>query len=90
LLNDESKKYFQQSIVLSGTAQSYHGYVQGNHLCLIRKFAKRYKPSIGDSIEELIEFLKHVPEKDLVDFSMKVNTESGHGGNIVWYPIIEG
>lgn len=53
-------------------------------------FAKRYKPSIGDSIEELIEFLKYVPEEDLIEFSMQVFKESGHEENIVWWPIIEG
>lgn len=90
LLNDESKKYFQQSIALSGTGQSYHGYIRGNHQCLIRKFAKHFKPTIGNEPEELIEFLKYVPEQDLIDFSMQVFVESGHDQNIVWYPTIEG
>lgn len=74
---------------MSGTAQSTSGFVEGNHLCVISMFAKQYDNSIGDNVEDLIEFMKHVPEEDIIEFITKVYNQRG-ALNLIWWPIIEG
>lgn len=90
LLNDESKNYFQQSVALSGTAQTSNIYTKGDHRCLLNTLAKRYNALIGDSMEELIEFMKRIPEEILLIFSTQIYEQSGSGENIIWWPTIEG
>lgn len=68
LLNEESRQYFIRMIALSATAQTDYGYIDGDHRCLIRIMAKHYNKSIGDSLDELIEFMKHVTKQQIIDF----------------------
>lgn len=97
LLNDESIKYFQQALVMSGTAQTYSQYLTGNHLCLMNVFAKKYSKWMGDSLEELIELLKYIPEQEILDFASEIENyprdvlefEVLPTFNVMWWPIIE-
>lgn len=56
----------------------------------MRSFAKEYNNSIGDSVEELIQFLKQVPEKEIIAFTIKVQKIYANTKNGVWLPSIEG
>lgn len=87
MLNSESRKYFKQILGLSGVAINWNGYVSGNHRCLIDKFALKHNRSTD--IKEVIEFLKHVPEEDLVHLSQTIYGQSVEI-NDLWWPIIEG
>lgn len=98
MLNEESRQYFQQALVMSGTANSYKMYSQGNHLCLMKIFAKKYEKWIGDGLDELIELLKNVPEQEILDFAAEVQNQP-HDKlefeiiatlNAVWLPTVEG
>lgn len=91
ILNKESRKYFTRTFAMSGTALVPSLYVEGDHRCLINKFAKQFNKSIGNNIETLIEFMKHVPEEDIMEFVTKIYThDNNNNTNAVWWPIIEG
>lgn len=98
MLNEESTKYFQQILIMSGTANTYNMYVQGNHRCLMQIFAKKYGKWVGDSLEKLIELLKNVSEQEILNFSSEVRSQP-HDKlkfqliptlNNVWLPMVEG
>lgn len=97
MLNEESTKYFQQILIMSGTANTYN-MVQGDHRCLMQIFVEKYGKWVGDSLEELIELLKNVPEQVILDFAAEVQNQPYDKlefqliatPNIVWLPIIEG
>lgn len=55
-------------IALSATAQTDYGYIDGDHRCLISIMAKRYNESIGQSLDELIEFMKHATKEQILEF----------------------
>lgn len=86
MLNDESRKYFKQSIALSGAVNKWNGYVIGDHRCLVEKFANRYNQSIDSN--NFIDFLKNISESEINQFSIEVL--SFDSANSVWWPMIEG
>lgn len=98
MLNEESKKYFQQAILMSGTANSYKMYIEGNHRCLMQIFAKKYEKWIGDNFDEFIELLKNLPEQQILDFSAEIQRQPHDKlefeviptPNGVWWPMVEG
>lgn len=83
---------------MSGIAQSYNQYAEGDHQCLMNILMRRYNKSIGDSFEGMIEFLKYIPEHVILDFSSEIENlpkdklefEVESTPNVVWWPIIEG
>ncbi|XP_055299062.1 esterase B1-like isoform X2 [Sitodiplosis mosellana] len=97
MLNEESTQYFQQVLVMSGTANAYKMYVHGDHLCLMKIFAKKYEKWIGDSLDEVIELLKNVPEQEILDFAAEVQNqpldklefEIISTPNAIWFPTVE-
>ncbi|XP_031623655.1 venom carboxylesterase-6-like [Contarinia nasturtii] len=97
MLNDESKKYYQQAMAMSGVAQISHQYLAGNHRCVMNLFAKKYSKWIGDSLDDLIELLKNVPEHEILEFANEIEThphdklefEVVPTFNRLWWPIIE-
>lgn len=97
MLNDESRKYFQRILIMSGTANTYKMFLEGNHRCLVEIFAKKYEKWIGSSLEEIIELLKSVSEKEILDFAAEVQSQP-HDQlefeivatlNVFWVPIVE-
>ena len=98
MVNEESTKYFQQAIVMSGASNSYKLYVEGNHLCFMDIFAKKYEKWIGDSLDDLIELLKTLPEEEILDFAAEIQKQPHDKMefeviatfNAVWCPIVEG
>lgn len=89
-INEESRRYFNQTLVMSTTIQPNGMFLKSNHRCLMRTFAREYNNSIGDSMEELIQFLKQVPEKEIIAFTAKVQKQYTNTKNGVWLPSIEG
>lgn len=98
MLNEESRKYFQQGLVISGSAQNYKMYVEGDHRCLMNIFSKNLGKQIENNVESLIAWLKDVPEQDILDFAAdvqhqpydKLEFELQSTSNVVWVPIVEG
>lgn len=68
VLSNESRKYFQNAIITSGTAENYWAFSeQSNHL----KFAHQMAIDLNapqDSFENLVEFLKTVSVDKLVGY----------------------
>lgn len=76
---------------MSGTGISFYSFVEGDHRCLIREFAARHNETIGESVEELIQFVKNASEKDIIEFVAELHTH--HEPTVLsveWWPIIEG
>lgn len=98
MLNKESTKYFQQGLVVSGAGQSYKMYVEGDHRCLMNIFSKKFGKAFGSNLENLIAWLKTVPEEDILEFGGelqnqpydKLEFELQSTSNLVWVPIVEG
>ena len=91
MLNERSNEYFTKTLAMSGTGISFYSYVEGDHRCLIREFAARHNVSIGDNVEELIQFMKDASEKDIIEFVAELHTH--HEPTVLsveWWPIIEG
>lgn len=83
VLNEESRKYFQRVIILSGSALI--GYHTGNHECLMHIIA-RNASKITRNKEELIEYLKTADARQIQDF---VDDIENLPPIISWSPIIE-
>lgn len=88
LLNDESRKYFHRLIAMSGTANIKDLYVEGDHRCVMELFAKKYNQS-GNSVEELIEWLKYVPANDINQFFVDIAAHEESIFKSIFNPIIE-
>lgn len=88
VLSSESRKYFHNAIVLSGSAESPWGFAnQNDHLPFAYKIAQDLgKPQ--DSLQGLIEFFKSVPADAIVKYgdpsSLFTRTPV-----TTWAPIIE-
>lgn len=86
MLNEESRKYFTQSLTLSGVATIWNGYLEGNHRCMIELFAKSLNRSIDT--DNLIDFMLNASADEINEFS-KEHFLSDLLNNL-WWPIIEG
>ena len=91
MLNERSNEYFTKTLAMSGTGISFYSFVEGDHRCLIREFAARLNVSIGDNVEELIQFMKDASEKDIIEFVAELHTHHEQPVlSVEWWPIIEG
>lgn len=72
-------------------------FVEGDHLCFMEIFAKKYEKWIGDNLDDLIELLKTLPEEEILDFAAEVQKqphdklefEITATPNAVWCPTVE-
>lgn len=82
---------------MSGVATTPQQYLEGNHRCLMQKFAKKYNKWVGDDLDGLIELLKTAPEHEILDFASEIEAYPRYKlefeiiatPNKMWYPIIE-
>lgn len=67
VLSNESRKYFRNAIVMSGTAENIWGISnEQNHIDLAHIMAKKIdEPNY--SFDELVELLKTAPARDIVN-----------------------
>lgn len=87
VLSSESRKYFRNAALLSGTAENSWAIYEGkDHLELVHKIANQLsgkKPN--RTLEELIKFMETVPAEKIVDFaSIMKKTKSA-----TYIPVIE-
>lgn len=68
LLNQESRRYFNRMIAMSATGQADYGYIDGDHRCIMSIMAKRYNASTGESLDDLIQFIKHATKEQILEF----------------------
>lgn len=87
MLSAESRKYFQNAIPMSGTADNFWAISkENNHLALMRDVAKQAgEPK--ESFKQLIEFLKKVPTEILVENTPGINLDKT--AQLFWTPIVE-
>lgn len=81
MLNEESRKYFQRAMVMSGSIFSYFALTEGNHLEKIQKCTPK------TDIIETIEYLRTANASDIV----RCNFRDDWGKTLKpeWVPTIE-
>lgn len=88
ILSAESRKYFRNAILLSGTIDSIWGFSNNiDHITVAQKITKDLGRPV-DSLQGLIEFFKSVPAEAIVNYSYPLPMFS-KTPVITWAPIIE-
>lgn len=89
MLSSESRKYFRRAVPLSGTAFNYWAISEQNdHSALAHTIAKE----LGEpkqSIEQLVDFFKEVPSKNIVNYGSLFIDEARRAGHGAFIPVIE-
>lgn len=88
LINDETQKYFQRAILMSGALMTR--YQKGDYRCFVNVMARHLSTQIRNDTE-LIEFVKRMPAEELLKVSMMpLLVGTVDSGIPVWGPMIEG
>ncbi|XP_031626976.1 esterase B1-like [Contarinia nasturtii] len=100
LINDESSKYFNQMLSISGTPNGIYNYQKGDHRCLAKIFYDKCTSTISNKMwrlfglektkeppsdEELVDFLKNVDVDKITDFTRQTTNDLFSP----WSPIVE-
>lgn len=86
VLNAESRKYFQQILLLSGTAIDFNAVSDINHVDAMYAFAQNISQPAAN-LSKLIEVLQNAPAKQLLDFTSKPDLKKLAMRD--WAPVIE-
>lgn len=89
LFNKESQKYFERGLSASGTGNNPLTYLTGNHVELVRKFKDSVDPSFGDTVQDLIKFMRSRTEAEILQFSGEIFNQLNEVFSVVFWPIIE-
>lgn len=88
ILSAESRKYFRNAIVMSGTADNFWAMsIEENHLKLAHQMAEDLNKTVN-SFDELVSFLKEVPIDDIHIYALILNLKNDVFQNKV-APVIE-
>lgn len=86
VLNAESRKYFQQILLLSGTAIDFNAVSDIDHVDEMYAFAQNISQPAAN-LTKLIEVLQNAPAKQLLDFTSKPDLKKLAMRD--WAPVIE-
>lgn len=87
VLSSESRKYFHNAIAMSGSAENFLSYGDENYIISSAYNIAKELDEPKNSVQELIDFFKTVPAKDIVYYCL---TPSDHKVSIKRFvPIIE-
>lgn len=86
VLNQESRKYYQRVILMSGSALIYNSYHDGDHTCLMYAIARNASQP-ASNIDELIAFLKTTPASQIQNFLNDIYYKLPWP--LPWAPILE-
>lgn len=89
VFNQDSQKWFNQVLTMSGTGNMPTAYLTGNHLELVKRFKNSIDAPFGDTPDELTKFVRSRKEKDLVDFTLEIFNQFDGKFSVVFWPIIE-
>ncbi|XP_031628698.1 esterase B1-like [Contarinia nasturtii] len=84
LINEESSKYFNQILSISGTPNRFHNYQTGDHRCLIENFYSKHSKD-RPSDKKLINFLQKANVTDIINFFH----ETFNKRYSPWNPVVE-
>lgn len=86
VLNDESRKYFQQLLLMSGTAIDFNAISNIDHVDEMYAFAKSISQP-ADNITHLIEILQNAQAQPLLEYTSRMDLKKLVMRD--WAPIIE-
>lgn len=86
VLNDESRKYFQQLLLMSGTAIDFNAISNIDHVEEMYAFAKSISQP-ADNITHLIEILQNAQAQPLLEYTSRMDLKKLVMRD--WAPIIE-
>lgn len=84
MINDESKKYFQQILCISDSGINTDLYVDGDHRCIMEVFAN-YSNNPVENDDDLIKFLDNVLVGHLVQLTKTTYSHT----RPIWVPLVE-